>query len=95
MDHESFDRGSKGRIQGLDADTATPGNANPWWHFTSAKFARPAPPGDDYSRLSPGEDWATTWETYFMDKYHGTLLGNNRVQTKYNNLDLLFRDLRS
>lgn len=63
-----------------------------WWYLTSASFARPA--GDDYSKLSPAEDWATTWETYFMDKFHGTTMGNNKVQSKYDNLDLLFVDLR-
>jgi hypothetical protein len=30
-----------------------------------------------------------------MDKYHGTLMGNNRAQSKYDNIDLLFKDLRS
>jgi hypothetical protein len=85
-----------GLTQGLDAEAATPGNANVWWHRTSARFARQAAPvGDDYSRLNPGEDWGTTWETYFMDKYHGTLMGNNRVQSKYDNLDKLFKDLRT
>ena len=41
--------------------------------------------------MGPGEDYATTWESYFMDKYHGTTMGNTVVQSKYDNLDLLFQ----
>lgn len=78
---------TKGLTQGTDTNSSLAGNQNTWWYNSKAVFARP------YAQLSPAEDWATTWETYFTDKYHGTLMGNTRVQAKYDNLDLLFQKL--
>ena len=78
-------------IQGTDTDSSKAGNQNQWWYSYTARnmFAR------DYGRLSPAEDWATTWETYFMDKYqHKFIEGDSKVLAKYNNLALLFADLR-
>lgn len=59
-----------------------------WW-FDSGKdgFAR------SYGSVSPEEDYATTWETYFLKKYHGTIGSNTVVQSKLDNLDLLFASL--
>ena len=60
-----------------------------WWFRSTATFARP------YGQLSPFEDWCTTWETYFMDLYHGTTLGNTGVQAKYDVLALFLQDVSS
>ena len=71
-----------------------PGDA--WWYLNTALFARPDTFGttDSYSRWNPFEDFATTWETYFLNRYHGTTNGNNLVVAKQNNLGRLFNDLR-
>lgn len=51
-----------------------------WWYRTGSVFAR------DYGRWNPLEDYATTWETYFMQRFHGTTMGNLVVQAKYDNV---------
>ncbi len=58
-----------------------------WWYLNTAQFAR------TYSRENPLEDYATTWETYFLNRYHGTLDGDQLVPLKHANLDLLFADI--
>ncbi|MEZ6134953.1 MAG: calcium-binding protein [Pirellulaceae bacterium] len=55
-----------------------------WWHSIFADFAR------SYGRQNPLEDYATTWETYFMNKFHGTTMSNTVVASKIANLDRLF-----
>ncbi|MCA9129993.1 MAG: hypothetical protein KDB22_23055 [Planctomycetales bacterium] len=67
--------------------TGSTGIGDTWWHSIYANFAR------SYGRLNPFEDYATTWETYFMDKFHGTTLNNTVVASKYANLDRLFAAL--
>ena len=67
---------------------ASGGLGDDWWYINTAQFAR------SYGRWNPFEDYATTWETYFTDLFHGTTDGNNVVQAKHDNLDLLFNDLR-
>lgn len=62
------------------------GNGN-WWHSKSAEFAR------GYGKWNPLEDYATTWETYFAEKYHGTTDGNTRVASKYAMVDAFFNSL--
>jgi hypothetical protein len=66
-----------------------------WWYVNTALFARPDTPGslNSYSRWNPFEDYATTWETYFLSRYHGTTNGNVIVKAKHANLDLLFAGL--
>jgi Ca2+-binding RTX toxin-like protein len=59
------------------------------WHYqdTASGFAR------SYGTFSPNEDYATTWETYFTSKYHGTngwQGTDNVVPAKFSNLDALF-----
>ncbi|MFK7820757.1 MAG: calcium-binding protein [Planctomycetaceae bacterium] len=56
-----------------------------WWYSQFAQFAR------NYGRTNPREDFATTWETYFMDRYHTT--SNSVVSSKIANLELLLADL--
>ncbi|MGL4555705.1 MAG: calcium-binding protein, partial [Gemmataceae bacterium] len=72
------------------------GAGDDWWCLSDpALYARPVnAAGRSYSRQNPLEDYATTWETYFAEAYHGTTNGNNRVQAKYDDLDLLFAGLR-
>ncbi len=58
------------------------------WYFrdVATNFAR------EYGMWSPFEDYATTWETYFLNKYHGG--SNNRVITsKIENLEKFFASL--
>jgi Ca2+-binding RTX toxin-like protein len=67
------------------------------WYYPAYKttddFARP------YSSISPYEDFATTWETYFMAKYHGTFptlengVRNNYVLLKVVDVIGLTQDL--
>ena len=72
------------------ADYAAAGNGSDWWYNTTLSgFAR------SYGKWNPAEDYATTWETYFMDIYHGTTMGNTKIQAKYDNLDLLFKELHT
>lgn len=78
-----------------DGFAASEAQGDDWWYNTSASFARPTgADGSNYSRLSPDEDWATTWETYFADKYEGTTRGNNVVQEKYDLLELFLAEVR-
>lgn len=70
--------------------TASSASGDTWWYnSTLAGFAR------SYSRWNPMEDYATTWETYFLDKYHGTTNGNSAIQAKYDNLDRFFASVRT
>jgi Ca2+-binding RTX toxin-like protein len=70
--------------------SASRASGDSWWYNTAlAGFAR------NYGRWNPMEDYATTWETYFLDKYHGTTNGNAAVQAKYDNLDRLFASVRT
>ena len=66
-----------------------------WWYVNTAQFARRDTFGttDSYSRWNPFEDYATTWETFFWNRYHATTSGNQIVRAKHDNLDLLFADL--
>lgn len=59
------------------ASTATGDN---WWFRTGTQFAR------GYGQWNPFEDYATTWETYFMERFHYTTMGNTVVQAKYDNV---------
>jgi Ca2+-binding RTX toxin-like protein len=63
---------------------ATKATDDKWWYVNPDQFAR------DYGKSNPLEDYATTWETYFMNRYHGTTMGNKIVQAKLDNLDRLF-----
>jgi hypothetical protein len=64
---------------------STDGDDN-WWYLGD-QFARA------YGRNNPFDDYATTWETYFLSAYHGTTGGNKVIATKLANLDLLFDEL--
>jgi Ca2+-binding RTX toxin-like protein len=68
-----------------------------WWYLSTAQFTRVDTPGltDCYSRWDPWEDYATTWEVYFSNRFHGTNAGLNWVQAKIDNLDQLFARLRT
>ncbi len=65
--------------------------SNNWYHNDSADgFARA------YGTWSPFEDYATTWETYFMVNHHrsnGWRGTDNVVAAKFANLDALFASL--
>ncbi len=67
---------------------ASTGTGDNWWFLSGSDFAR------GYGMQNPYEDYATTWETYFMIVYHGTT-PNNVVGSKFGNLDALFNDLRN
>ena len=78
------------RLSGWDrtfstGDTAS-SDGNKWYYRNNSNvnYARA------YGRWSPHEDYATTWETYFAQKYHGTTNGNNLVVSKIRNLDAFF-----
>ena len=54
----------------------------------------------EYGKTNPFEDMATTWEAYFVNRYHGgadtlTSLGLTRNDAKWATIDSLFGDLRS
>jgi hypothetical protein len=53
-----------------------------------AEFAR------GYGKTNPYEDYATTWEVYFMKQYHGTANGGNVVEEKLTALDAFLASLR-
>ena len=74
--------------------TASTGVGDRWQFLTSAAgtFAR------SYGMLNPKEDYATTWESYFMNAFHGgssTLRREGLVANgaKFASLDRLFADL--
>ncbi len=68
------------------SSTASAATGDNWYYNSRSSFAR------DYGRWNPFEDYATTWETHFMDKYHGGS-GNNRIDAKLANVDAFFRSL--
>ena len=83
----SFYAISNWRNSGAAGYTLSSGGNN--WHYRDSAdgFARP------YGTWSPFEDYATTWETYFMSKYHGTngwRGTDNVVSAKIANLDRFF-----
>ena len=60
--------------------TASSGSGDTWWYLNTAQFAR------DYSKTNPFEDYATNWETYFTELFHGVgASGNSLVSAKLNN----------
>jgi Ca2+-binding RTX toxin-like protein len=67
-------------------------NADKTWYYlasqTSKSFAR------DYGSYNPYDDFATTWETFFMTKYEGGST-NNQVAAKSSVLDQLFSTVRT
>ena len=85
-------------LSGWVSQASTPGaqyaasgaSGDSWWYNTAlAGFAR------TYGQWNPVEDYATTWETYFLDSYHGTTNGNAVIQSKYDNLDRFFASVRT
>ncbi len=60
-----------------------------WFNDVDADFAR------TYGQWNPFEDYATTWETYFPQLYHGTTGGNIAVASKIANLDAFFASIRT
>lgn len=60
--------------------TASTATGDDWWFNSGSQFAR------GYGQWNPFEDYATTWETYFMARFHGTTMGNTAVQAKYDNV---------
>ena len=68
-------------------DLPSDATGDSWFYSRDAVFAR------DYGRHNPQEDFATTWETYFLKEYHGVTPGRTEVSEKLANLDRLFRDL--
>jgi Ca2+-binding RTX toxin-like protein len=62
-----------------------------WWFRTAASFA------DEYGKVNPFEDYATSFEKYFMERYHVGAGGwtDARVPEKFANLGRLFADLRA
>ena len=67
---------------------ASAATGDDWWYLNTAQFARA------YGRWNPLEDYATTWETYFWNRYHATTNGNTVVSAKHENLDRLFAEVR-
>ena len=75
--------------------TASTGTGDNWYYRTAAAgtFARA------YGLTNPDEDMATTWEAYFMFRYHGgtatlTREGLTRNDPKWTSMDSLFNSLR-
>lgn len=71
--------------------TASAGTGDNWWHLTAASFAY------DYGKWNPREDYATTFEKYFMERYHVGDGGwtSTAIPQKFANLERLFDDLLS
>lgn len=68
-------------------DTASHADGDNWYfRDTSTNFAR------DYGMWSPYEDYATTWESYFMNKFHGGS-SNRTIASKIANVEQLFASL--
>lgn len=62
-----------------------------WWHLGTATFA------NIYGKFNPFEDYATTFESFFMERNHVGTGGwtDTPIPLKFGNLELLFTDLRS
>jgi hypothetical protein len=75
---------------------ASEGADDDWWCLSDpALYARPVGnDGNSYSRQNPFEDYATAFESYFAETYHGTTINRNHVEAKHDNLDMLFWGLR-
>ncbi len=68
-------------------DTESKASGDDWYfHDLASNFAR------DYGMWSPFEDYATTWETYFLNKYHGGS-SNRAIASKIENVEKLFASL--
>lgn len=58
------------------------------WHYrTGSAFAY------DYGRSNPAEDFATTWESYFDRRFHGSASNRTTVAAKHAALDGFFASL--
>ena len=67
-----------------------------WFYNDSVNdFARPVSRslGGSYSTWNPREDYATTFETNLLRKYHNTTNGSNWVDSKQRNVDAFFRSI--
>lgn len=87
---------AKGYVQ---AEAVIASGQTPWYYDgtkPATDFARQVNKDNrSYSRLSPDEDYATTWETYFLMSYHATTLGNNMVFPKLLNVAQLLDHVRT
>jgi hypothetical protein len=61
-----------------------------WWYLKTATFVR------DYGRTNPREEFASSWESYFVQRFKTpNSFGVGTLSTaKYNHIDNLFRSLR-
>ena len=72
------------------AYTASSAPTDAFYYLTSSQFARA------FGKDSPTDDYSTTWETYFMENFHGAgSSGNTLVTAKLQNIADLIAHLHS
>jgi hypothetical protein len=60
-----------------------------WWHSKSASFAR------DYAKTNPYEDYASSFQAYFLQFANESDVGANKIPQKIDNIDQLLDFLSS